>query len=111
MRTQRGRPEAPALGAVAGGHRGDLLARRVVRQRTGRPHELPSEVTDALWEAVARGLVASDGFAAVRALGEGRSQSRHTRGGPSRLRRGGHTHDRAAGRWSLFVPVPHSGVR
>lgn len=103
-------PEAPALGAVAEvveaiSSHGALFASEL-GDRTSR---LPSEVTDALWEAVARGLVTSDGFAAVRALGEGRSRSRHTRGGPSRLRRGGRTHDRAAGRWSLFVPVPHSG--
>lgn len=62
---------------------------------------LPSEVEEALWDAVARGLVTADGFQAVRSLlfrrGAARSVDRR------RLRRGGGSiAARSAGRWSLL---------
>jgi ATP-dependent helicase Lhr and Lhr-like helicase len=67
---------------------------------TGR---LPSEIEEALWEAVARGLVTADGFRAVRSLLAGRllasagiAQSRR------RLRRAGQHTTRTGGRWSLL---------
>jgi ATP-dependent Lhr-like helicase len=70
---------------------------------TGR---LPSEVEEALWEAVARGLVTADGFRAVRALlarrlltSAGVAQSR--RG----LRRAGQHTTQTGGRWSLVPPA------
>ncbi len=70
---------------------------------TGR---LPSEIEEALWEAVARGLVTADGFRAVRALlarrlltSAGVAQSR--RG----LRRAGQHTTPTGGRWSL---LPHA---
>jgi len=61
---------------------------------------LPAEVEEALWDAVARGLVTADGFQAVRSLlfrrGVTRSADRR------RLRRGGGgVVARSAGRWSL----------
>ncbi|HYT77651.1 MAG TPA: DEAD/DEAH box helicase [Actinomycetota bacterium] len=61
---------------------------------------LPTEVEEALWDAVARGLVTADGFQAVRSLlfrrGVTRSADRR------RLRRGGGgVVARSAGRWSL----------
>jgi ATP-dependent helicase Lhr and Lhr-like helicase len=64
---------------------------------------LPHEVEEALWDAVARGLVTADGFEAVRSLlyrrAVARSPQRH------RLRRAGtHSGGRSAGRWSL-VPA------
>jgi ATP-dependent Lhr-like helicase len=64
---------------------------------------LPGEVEEALWEAVARGLVSADGFEALRSLLHRRRSAeswdrRH-------LRRGsGGTSARSAGRWSL-VPA------
>jgi ATP-dependent Lhr-like helicase len=75
---------------------------------TGR---LPSEIEEALWEGVARGLVTADGFRAVRALlarrllasasasgggGFGVAQTRR------RLRRAGQHTTPAGGRWSLL---------
>jgi ATP-dependent Lhr-like helicase len=71
---------------------------------TGR---LGVEVTDALWDLVARGLVTADGFGSVRALFSARQRwSRHAaRPGPAeRLRRRGQTGG-GEGRWAL-VPVP-----
>jgi ATP-dependent Lhr-like helicase len=66
---------------------------------TGR---LPSEIDEALWDAVARGLVTADGFRAVRVL--------LRRGTPERyaptigLRRGLRASTGASGRWSLLPP-------
>jgi len=64
---------------------------------------LPSEIEEALWEAVARGFVTADGFRAVRSLLARRlltsanvAQSR--RG----LRRAGQHTTRTGGRWSLL---------
>jgi ATP-dependent helicase Lhr and Lhr-like helicase len=71
---------------------------------TGR---LPSEVDEALWDAVARGLVTADGFRAVRVL--------LRRGSPERyapttgLRRGLRASTGASGRWSL-LPPPLAGA-
>jgi ATP-dependent Lhr-like helicase len=73
---------------------------------TGR---LPSEIEEALWEAVTRGLVTADGFRALRSLLARRlltsaavAQSR--RG----LRRAGQHTMRTGGRWSL-LPSAASG--
>ncbi len=63
---------------------------------------LPGEVEEALWDAVARGLVTADGFQAVRALLSRRIVARTT---PNRrrLRRGGApVAARSAGRWSVL---------
>lgn len=65
---------------------------------TGR---LPTEVEEALWEGVARGLVTADGFQAVRSLLSRRGVARAV--GRHRLRRGsGAIAARSSGRWSLF---------
>ena len=65
---------------------------------------MPSEIEEALWEAVARGLVTADGFQAVRSLLFRRSVARA--GGRRRLRRGrGGVAARSAGRWSLLPAV------
>src|SRR5262249_54984596 len=85
------------------GQRGALFPADLAA-RTGR---LPSEIEEALWEGVARGLVTADGFRAVRSLltrrllaaGAGVSYGR--RG----LRRAGRHPVRAGGRWSL-LPSP-----
>ena len=101
-------PPVPEVGAVsevieAIGDHGALFAGEIATH-TGR---MPSEIEDALWDGVARGLLTSDGFAAVRALNNGqrREQQRRVRRQPvgvSRLRRGGRAQGRAAGRWSLL---------
>jgi ATP-dependent Lhr-like helicase len=66
---------------------------------------LPSEVEEALWESVARGLVTADGFRALRSLLARRlltasSVAQARRG----LRRAGQHAARAGGRWSLIPP-------
>ncbi|MGH9269303.1 MAG: Lhr family helicase [Acidimicrobiales bacterium] len=64
-------------------------------------HRLPGEVEEALWEAVARGLITADGFEAVRSLLYRRrvDRARGRRG----LRRGsGGIAVRSSGRWSLL---------
>jgi ATP-dependent Lhr-like helicase len=62
---------------------------------------LPTEVEEALWDAVARGLVTADGFGTVRALLFRRNVERTS--GRRRLRRGRGTGvARSAGRWSLL---------
>jgi ATP-dependent helicase Lhr and Lhr-like helicase len=64
---------------------------------------LPHEVEEALWDAVARGLVTADGFEAVRSLLYRRAVARAP--GRARLRRAGSRGAaRSAGRWSL-VPA------
>ncbi len=71
---------------------------------TGR---LPSEVDEALWDAVARGLVTADGFRAVRVLLRRRSPERYA---PTiGLRRGLRSAAGASGRWSL-LPPPLAGA-
>jgi ATP-dependent Lhr-like helicase len=64
---------------------------------------LPTEVEEGLWDGVARGLITSDGFDAVRSLLSARSRwaqrQRRTRRG---LRRGAGSAARSEGRWSLF---------
>ncbi len=63
---------------------------------------LPAEVDEALWDAVARGLVTADGFRAVRVLLRRGAAERYapTRG----LRQGLRASTGASGRWSLLPP-------
>jgi ATP-dependent helicase Lhr and Lhr-like helicase len=81
------------------------LFRPDLASRTGR---LPSEVDEALWDGVARGLITADGFRAVRSLLRSRSrpsypQRRGLRGGLRRATPG----TGPAGRWSLLPePMP-----
>jgi ATP-dependent Lhr-like helicase len=66
---------------------------------------LPHQVEEALWDAVARGLVTSDGFEAVRSLLYRRVAA--TLPHRSRLRRAGSRGaTRSAGRWSLVRAAP-----
>jgi ATP-dependent helicase Lhr and Lhr-like helicase len=64
---------------------------------------LPADIERALWDGVARGLVTSDGFGAIRAriAERRRPDSRRL----SRLMRGGHVATTGAGRWSLVPPT------
>jgi hypothetical protein len=71
---------------------------------TGR---LPTEIEDALWDGVARGLITADGFRAVRSLFAQRAAAQSALG-RRRLRRGSQLTSRTAGRWSL-LPEPASG--
>ncbi|MGI9577408.1 MAG: Lhr family helicase, partial [Microthrixaceae bacterium] len=100
-------PESPAAGAVteileAIDSRGACFAGELA-ELTGR---MPAEIEDALWQAAARGLLSSDGFAAIRALSLGERPRRKNAPRMSRLRRGGRVTGKAAGRWSR---VPAAG--
>jgi ATP-dependent Lhr-like helicase len=68
-------------------------------------HRLPSEIEEGLWDGVARGLVAADGFNAVRSLLHARARfARRQRPNPgpgSRGRRGSWRHG-VEGRWTLL---------
>jgi ATP-dependent Lhr-like helicase len=64
---------------------------------------LPHEIEEALWDAVARGLVTADGFDAVRSLLSRRAVAR-TPHRPRLRRAGTRGAARSAGRWSL-VPA------
>ena len=67
---------------------------------TGR---LPSEIEEALWEAVARGLVTADGFRALRSLlARNLLTSASTAQARRGLRRAGQHAVRSGGRWSLL---------
>jgi ATP-dependent Lhr-like helicase len=103
-------PAVPAWGAVAEvvevlGHRGACFASELA-SATGR---ILADIEAALWEGMARGLLASDGFEPVRAVASGRRQA--PRGAPrlSRIRSGGLRPTETAGRWSL-VPPPATHV-
>ena len=97
-------PAVPVDGAVAEvvdalGRRGAQFHAEVVAS-TGR---LASEVTDALWDAVARGLVTADGFRAIRSLLSARQRWDRRQQGPRRsLRRGAAGRVGGDGRWSLL---------
>jgi ATP-dependent Lhr-like helicase len=68
---------------------------------TAVTRRLPGEVEEALWDAVARGLVTADGFQAVRSLLFRRTAARAL--DRRRLRRGrSGIVSRSAGRWSLL---------
>jgi ATP-dependent Lhr-like helicase len=80
--------------------RGALFASDLITA-TGR---LPTEVAEGLWDAVARGLITSDGFDAVRTLMYERTVARPAPHRPRLRRAGASASTRSAGRWSL-VPV------
>ncbi|WP_338200916.1 hypothetical protein [Candidatus Nephthysia bennettiae] len=79
-------------------HHGALFPADLVRITGGSPHE----VEQALWDAVARGLVTADGFDAVRSLLYRRAVARANH--PGLRRAGSRRAARSAGRWSL-VPA------
>ncbi len=103
-RTNGGVPE-PTVGATAEiievlRERGACFAGELV-EATRR---LPDDVERGLWDGVARGLLTSDGFGAIRArIAPAREPADARR--LSRLRRGARAAGASAGRWSL-VPRP-----
>jgi ATP-dependent helicase Lhr and Lhr-like helicase len=62
--------------------------------------QLPTQIEEALWDGVARGLITADGFRAVRSLFARRTMQNAP--GRHRLRRGSQLRSAAAGRWSLL---------
>ncbi|HYP91371.1 MAG TPA: hypothetical protein VEQ59_24560, partial [Polyangiaceae bacterium] len=63
------------------------------------------ELHEVLWDAVARGLVSSDGFGALRALLGRRSPDAPAAAIASRLRRGSRIELSREGRWALLAPT------
>jgi ATP-dependent Lhr-like helicase len=73
---------------------------------------LPVEVTEAVWDLVARGLVTADGFGSVRTLLSARARwaRRAARPGPGeRLRRAAQRASGGEGRWALVPSPPPAG--
>ena len=68
---------------------------------------LPEDIERALWDGVARGLLTSDGFGAIRARVAKRARGGIETTRLSRLMRGARISGAAAGRWSL---VPAAGA-
>ena len=94
-------PDLPVTRAVieALRQRGALF-RPDLTTLTGR---LPDEITEALWDGVARGLITADGFRAIRSLLRRALRQRPSQ--PRGLRRGLRgTAGGSAGRWSLLPP-------
>jgi ATP-dependent Lhr-like helicase len=63
------------------------------------------ELNDALWDAVARGLVTADGYGALRSLMRRRTEQAPLTTSSFKLRRGGQPDMAREGRWSL-LPEP-----
>ncbi len=106
------RPSLPGEGPVRDlleclKQRGALFHSELVAA-TGR---LPIQVEEGLWDLVARGLAAADGFQSLRSLLGARERSARDRGRPSarrRLRRGARGprgRIGAEGRWALLPPA------
>src|SRR5262245_43927190 len=105
------RPLLPGPGAArdvleALASRGALFQAELALE-TGR---LPVEVEQGLWDLVSRGLVAADGFGAVRALLSARERPSPRRLRPRRgLRRGARAGAAGGGRWAL-LPEPDAST-
>ena len=94
--------EVPAAGATAELVEAlSLHGARFLSELTADTGRLAAEIEDALWDGVARGLLTADGFAAIRALLQGRRRRSPRSRSVSRLRRGAPAPVRAGGRWSL----------
>ena len=72
-------------------------------------NRLPEDIERALWDGVARGLIMSDGFGAIRARVTSGSRTTEVRRF-SRLARGTRLAAPAAGRWSLVPAAALDGV-
>jgi ATP-dependent Lhr-like helicase len=71
-------------------------------------NRLPEDIERALWDGVARGLLTSDGFGAIRSRVGNGDRRRGDAARLSRLMRNARVRGAAAGRWSL---VPVTGKR
>jgi ATP-dependent Lhr-like helicase len=95
-------PAVPEVGATAEvvealGTRGARFLSELMAD-TGR---LATDLEQALWDGVARGLLTADGFAAIRALVEGPRKATGPTRSLTRRRLGAGRPTTAAGRWSL----------
>jgi ATP-dependent helicase Lhr and Lhr-like helicase len=96
-------PQVPRVGATA-----EIVealrakGARFVSELATDTGRLATDIEEALWDGVARGLLSADGFAAIRSLVEPRRPWRRPVHSVSRRRRGSPTPTTAAGRWSLI---------
>ena len=100
------RPEPPAVGATA-----EVVealrskGARFISELAADTGRLVTDVEQALWDGVARGLLTADGFAAIRALVDDRRRTVAPTRSLSRRRRGARGPTIAPGRWSLVGDV------
>ncbi len=97
------RPHVPGVGATA-----EIVealrakGARFVSELADDTGRLRSDIEEALWDGVARGVLTADGFAAIRSLVAERGARARPARGLSRRRRGAPAGpSRAAGRWAL----------
>ncbi|MBW3626091.1 MAG: DEAD/DEAH box helicase [Actinobacteria bacterium] len=97
------RPHVPGVGATA-----EIVealrakGARFVSELADDTGRLRSDIEEALWDGVARGVLTADGFAAIRSLVAERGARARPARGLSRRRRGATAGpSRAAGRWAL----------
>jgi ATP-dependent Lhr-like helicase len=98
-----GTPQVPKLGATA--EIVDALRTKgaqFLAELATNTSRLPTDIENALWDGVARGLLTADGFAAIRALVDDRRQWTRPTRSVSRLRKGPLVPTTGAGRWSLI---------
>ena len=69
-------------------------------------NRLPDDIERGLWDGVARGLLTSDGFGAIRARVDAGATASADARRLSRLLRGARPRRRGAGRWSLVPATP-----
>jgi ATP-dependent helicase Lhr and Lhr-like helicase len=101
-----GEPEVPAVGATAEVVEAlQAKGARFLSELAADTGRLATDIEQALWDGVARGLLTADGFAAIRSLVEPARRPTAPTRSISRRRRGGRGATTAAGRWSLIGGV------
>jgi ATP-dependent helicase Lhr and Lhr-like helicase len=101
-----GEPEVPAVGATAEVVEAlQAKGARFLSELAADTGRLATDIEQALWDGVARGLLTADGFAAIRSLVEPARRPTASTRSISRRRRGGRGATTAAGRWSLIGGV------
>jgi len=99
-------PEVPAVGATAEVVEAlEAKGARFLSELAADTGRLSTDIEQALWDGVARGLLTADGFAAIRSLVEPARRPMAPTRSLSRRRRGARGATTAAGRWSLVGAV------
>jgi ATP-dependent Lhr-like helicase len=100
------RPEPPSVGATAEVVEAlQAKGARFISELAADTGRLVTDIEQALWDGVARGLLTADGFAAIRALVDDRRRTVVPTRSLSRRRRGARGPTIAPGRWSLVGDV------
>jgi ATP-dependent helicase Lhr and Lhr-like helicase len=97
-----GEPSVPEVGATAEVVEAlEAKGARFLSELMADTGRLATDLEQALWDGVARGLLTADGFAAIRALVEGPRKPAGPTRSLTRRRLGAQRPTTAAGRWSL----------